>query len=168
MINIKNWNIRSIVKEIVIALVLLFVLSNIINYIRKPELSSTQLPQIEAQLVDGNIFKVEEGKPLLLYFWAEWCPTCKLQSSNIEFISQKYNVVTIAVSSGSNEEIKAYMQEHGLSFKVINDKEANWAKQFKVEVYPTTFIYNAKGKLKFTDVGYTTTAGLLARFEWIE
>lgn len=164
----KTWNIRSTVKEIAIAVVLLVVLSNIISYIRKPELSSMQLPRIEAKLLDGSTFQVEEGKPLLLYFWAEWCPTCKLQSSNIAFIAQKYNVVTIAVSSGSDEEIKAYMQEHGLSFKVINDKDGSLAKQFRVEVYPTTFIYNAKGKLKFTDVGYTTTAGLLARLEWIE
>jgi len=168
MIKINHWNIRSIVKEIVIALVLLFVLSNIMSYIRKPELSSTQLPHIEAKLVDGTTFNVQEGKPLLLYFWAEWCPTCKLQSSNIEFISKDYNVLTIAVNSGSDEQIKAYMQEHDLSFKVINDKEGTWAKQFNIEVYPTTFIYTAKGKLKFTDVGYTTTAGLLARFEWIK
>jgi thiol-disulfide isomerase/thioredoxin len=164
----KKWNIRPIAKEIIIALVLLFVLSNIISYIRKPELLSTQLPQIEVQLVDGSTFKVQKGKPLLLYFWADWCPACKLQSSNIEFVSQKYNVLTIAVNSGSNEEIKAYMQEHKLSFKVINDKDGVWAKEFNIEAYPTTFIYNAKGKLKFTDVGYTTTAGLLARFEWIE
>lgn len=164
----KQWNLRSTLKEIVIALVLLFVLSNLISYIRKPELSSTSLPQIEARLLDGTTFKTQEGKPLLLYFWAEWCPTCKLQSSNIAFIAKHYTVLTIAVSSGSDEEIKRYMQEHGLSFRVINDKEGNWAKEFKVEAYPTIFIYDAKGKLKFTDVGYTTTAGLLARFQWMK
>lgn len=164
----KKWNIRSTVKEIAIAVVLLVVLSNLISYIRKPELSSTQLPKIEAKLLDGTTFKVQEGKPLLLYFWGEWCSVCKLQSSNIASISDDYNVLTIAVRSGSDEEIKRYMQEHGLSFKVINDIEGNWAKQFKVEVYPTVFIYDAKGQLKFTDVGYTTTAALLARFQWIK
>lgn len=168
MLDLKNWNLKSTLKEITIALVLLFVLSSIISYIRKPELSSTRLPHIEAKLLDGSNFKVQEGKPLLLYFWAEWCPTCKLQSSNIEFVSKDYNVLTIAVNSGSDEQIKAYMHEHELSFKVINDKEGTWAKQFKIEAYPTIFIYTAKGKLKFTDVGYTTTAGLLARFEWIK
>ena len=104
----------------------------------------------------------------MIHFWAVWCPTCKLEASNIEFVSQQYNVLTIAVNSGSDEKVKAYMQENGLTFNVINDVDGAWAKQFKVETYPTTFIYNAKGKLKFTDVGYTTTAGLLARFEWIE
>lgn len=164
----KPWNLRSIAKEIIVALVLLFVLSNLISYIRKPELSSTQLPHIEAKLLDGTTFKAEEGRPLLLYFWGEWCPTCKLQSSNIAFIAQHYTVLTIAVRSRSDEEIRTYMQEHGLNFKVINDRDGNLAKKFNVEVYPTIFIYDAEGKLKFTEVGYTTTAGLLARLQWMK
>ena len=34
----KKWNLKAIAKEISIGLVLLFILSNIISYIRKPEL----------------------------------------------------------------------------------------------------------------------------------
>ena len=60
------------------------------------------------------------------------------------------------------------MQEKGLSFKVLNDKDGEWGRVFKIEVFPTTFIYDAKGELRFTEVGYTSTAGLLARLEWIE
>ncbi|HEY9189863.1 MAG TPA: protein disulfide oxidoreductase [Sulfurovum sp.] len=164
----KKWNIRSMAKEIALILVLLVVLSNIISYLRKPELSSTKLPQIEAKLLDGNTFKVQEGKPLLVYFWAEWCPTCKWQSPNIETIAQSYNVLTIAVNSGSDEAIKRHMRKQGLSFKVVNDWSGTYAKAFNVEVYPTVFMYDRKGELKFTEVGYTTTAGLLARLKWLK
>lgn len=146
----------------------MFILSNIMSYIRAPELASTQLPEIEAQLLDGSTFSVEEGKPLLLHYWAVWCPTCKLEASNIEAVSKEYNVLTVAVNSGSDAKVKAYMQEHDLNFKVINDEEGDWAKRFKVEAYPTTFIYDNKGELRFTEVGYTTTAGLLARLKMIE
>lgn len=161
-------NIRSIFKEITIVLVLLFVISNIISYIRKPELGSTQLPKIEAQLLDGSTFKNKEGKPLVIHFWATSCPACKLEAPNIETVSKVYEVLTIAVNSGSDEKVKAYMQDHGLGFKVLNDVDGTWATEFNIEVYPTTFIYDAKGELRFTEVGYTTTAGLLARMEWIE
>ena len=146
----------------------MFILSNIMSYIRAPELASTQLPKIEAELLDGSVFKVEEGKPLLLHYWAVWCPTCKLEAPNIEAVSKEYNVLTFAVNSGSDAKVKAYMQEHDLNFKVINDVDGVWAKQFKVEAYPTTFIYDTKGELRFTEVGYTTTAGLLARLKMIE
>ena len=160
--------LRSIFKEVIIALVILFVISNIISYIRQPELGTTQLPKIEAQLIDGSVCKVQKGKPIILHFWATSCPACKLEAPNIQTISKKYDVLSIAVNSGSDENIKAYMQEHGLGFNVLNDKEGRWAAAFKIEAYPTTFIYDTKGKLRFTEVGYTTTAGLLARMEWID
>lgn len=163
----KKWHVKSIVIALTKAAVLIFILSNIINYLRQPELASEEFPGIEAALLDGRIFSVEEGKPLLLHFWAAWCPTCKLEAANIESVSKEYQVLTIAVSSGSDTELKAYMQEHGLNFNVINDKEGKWAKQFNVEAFPTTFIYDSKGELRFTEVGYTSTAGLLARLEWI-
>ena len=160
--------IKSIAKELIIGAILLFILSNLFSYIRKPELTSTQLPQIEVELLDGSHFEVAEGKPLVLHFWATWCPTCKIEAPNIESVSKKYNVLTIAVNSGSNEKLNAYMQEKELTFNVLNDVDGNWAKQFKVEAYPTTFIYDAKGELRFTEVGYTTTAGLLGRLKFVE
>jgi len=46
---------------------------------------------------------------------------------------------------------------------VINDHEGKWREKFKVEVFPTVFVYDGQGKLRFAEVGYTTTAGLLAR-----
>lgn len=164
----KKLSVKTIVIELTKVALLMFILSNIMSYIRAPELASTQLPEIEVHLLDGSTFSVEEGKPLLLHYWAVWCPTCKLEASNIEAVSKEYNVLTIAVNSGSDAKVKAYMQEHDLNFKVINDVEGDWAKRFKVEAYPTTFIYDNKGELRFTEVGYTTTAGLLARLKMIE
>ncbi len=164
----NKWKIKSAIKEITIILVLLFIVSNIISYIRQPELGTDRLPQIEAKLIDGTTFSIEKGKPLIIHFWAISCPVCKLEAPNIETVSKKYDVLTIAVNSGSDEEVKNYIQENQLSFKVLNDVNGAWTTEFNIEVFPTTFIYDAKGKLRFTEVGYTTTSGLLARLEWIE
>jgi len=164
----KHWKIRSTIKEITIALVLLFIVSQLISYIRAPDLGSNQLPQIKATLIDGTTFSTRKGKPLLIHFWAISCPACKLEAPNIETVSKEYDVLTIAVNSGSDEAVRTYMKEHGLDFNVLNDRDGVWSKKFKIEVFPTTFIYDAKGTLRFTEVGYTTTAGLLARLEWIE
>ena len=161
-------HLKSILKEVLIVGVIIFILSNIISYIRSPALASTQLPHIEVQLLDGSHYRVKEGKPLVLHFWATWCPACKLEASNIESISKQYEVLTIAVNSGNDRELKKYINKYGYSFKVLNDTEGRWASQFKVEAYPTTFIYDSKGILKFTEVGYSTTAGLLARLKLSE
>ena len=89
--------IKSMFKEIAIAVVLLFVLSNIISYIRQPELGSTQLPKIESELIDGSTFTYQEGKPLVLHFWAISCPACKLEAPNIETISKEHEVLTLSL-----------------------------------------------------------------------
>jgi thiol-disulfide isomerase/thioredoxin len=159
----RKWNMKSIFKELIVSIIIFFILSNIISYVRKPELSSTQLPQVEVILLDGSSYQLAKGKPIVIHFWAEWCKICKLEAQNIETLSKEYEVLTIAVNSGDNTKVKAYLEERGLNFKVLNDIDGAWAKQFKVEVFPTTFIYDSRGELKFTEVGYTTTAGLLAR-----
>jgi thiol-disulfide isomerase/thioredoxin len=160
---IKKVRLKSMLKEMIKGALLLFILTNIISYVRQPKLSSNQLPKLEVKLIDGSYYRVSKSKPLVLHFWGTWCPTCKLEIANIEHISKSYNVLTIAVNSGDDSKINNFMRERGLTFKVINDNSGEWAKKFNVEVYPTTFIYDKKGELKFTEVGYTTTVGLLAR-----
>ena len=159
---------KKIAKEITIGVLILFVASNVISYLRKPDLSSDMLPVIEVKLLDGSSYTVPKEKPLIIHFWGTWCPVCKVEASNIQTLSEKYDVLTIAVNSGDNKKIKAYMTEHELNFKVLNDREGKWAQQFDVEVFPTTFIYDTKGNLRFSEVGYTTTAGLLARMAIVE
>ncbi len=164
----KKWKLKSILKELTIGAIVIFILSNIISYVRKPELTSTQLPQVEVILLGSGTYSLKKGKPVVIHFWATWCKVCKLEAQNIETLSKQYEVLTIAVNSGEDEQIKAYLKERGLTFNVLNDVEGTWAKQFKVEVFPTTFIYDSTGELKFTEVGYTTTAGLLARLKFLD
>jgi len=168
MASSKKWNIKSIVKEISVGILALFILSNIMSYLRKPELTSTLLPQVEVNLLDASTYRLKKGKPIVIHFWATWCKVCKLEAQNIETLSKQYEVLTIAVNSGDNGEIEAYLKERDLTFRVLNDVDGSWAKQFNVEVFPTTFIYDISGELRFTEVGYTTTAGLLARLKLLE
>ena len=161
---------KKIAKEIAIGVLILFVVSNVISYLRKPALQDEALPLSTFQTIKGQQlnFQSYQGKPLLIHFWATWCPVCKMETANIERVSKKYQVVTIAVQSGNDSEINAFLKEKEASFAVINDREGELSKRFSVEVFPTTFIYNSKGKLVFSEVGYTTTAGLLARMAWAE
>ncbi len=159
---------EKMIKEVTIWAVLLFVMITLANYLRRPEPASAQLPLETIQLVHGNRYRLQKGKPLVIHFWTTWCPACKLETDNIERLSKKYNVLTIAVNSGSDEKVKEYLKQRDLTFKVLNDREGVWAKKFSVEAFPVTFFYDSQGKLQFIEVGYTTTAGLLARMAFIE
>ena len=162
----KKWNFKSIAKEVVSTLLLLFVISFVINYIRKPDVNE-DIYRLELTDIENKPLAMYEyqKEPLVVHFWATWCPTCKLEASNIEALSEKHNVISIAVNSGSNEKIQNFMNEHGLSYRVINDENGALAKRFGIEAYPTTLIYDKEGKLRFSEVGYSTTLGLKARIE---
>ena len=76
--------------------------------------------------------------------------------------------LTIAVKSGSDYELHKYLNEHGYTFAVVNDKDASLSRNFKIAGYPTTFIYDKNAKLRFSEVGYTSTLGLYLRLLWAE
>ena len=160
----EKWTVKRVLKEIVVTLVMLFVISVGLNYIRKPDIQeniySYDLRDIESNKIDFSKYK---DAPLVVHFWATWCPTCKLEASNIDKISYEYNLITIAVNSGTNRELDSYMKQKSLSYRVINDRDGALAQKFNITAYPTTLIYDSKGKLKFTEVGYSTTLGLKAR-----
>jgi thiol-disulfide isomerase/thioredoxin len=161
--NLKKWG-----KEIASTMVLVFVIANAVSFFRSPDIADKNLPEINTLLTNEELYSTLDytGKPLLIHFWATWCPTCKLEAANIQSLSQDYSVLTIAVKSGSNEKINSYLTEHDLNFKVINDAQGLLSQQFSVPAFPTTFIYDKEGRLSFTEVGYTSTWGLYLRMWW--
>lgn len=166
----SKWSISRLLRELVVFAIVMFVVTTALSYYRAPTLDSEDIPNIQATLIDGSKFDISKyrGKPILINMWGTWCPVCSQEASNIESVSKKYTVLTIAVSSKDDANIKKWMAEKGVNYPVLNDIDGKWAKRFKVSVFPTNFIYDSDGKLKFAETGYTTTAGLLARMKLAE
>ncbi len=160
---------KKFLKEGIITLILAFVLITVIGYFRKPELSFSTLPALTIPMVNGEEFQTStyHDKPLIIHFWATWCPTCKLEISNFNTIAKEYNLITIAVQSGSNEELKTFMKERELDFPLINDRNGVLAKKFAINAYPTTFIFDKNKEVAFAEVGYTSTWGFKLRMWWL-
>ena len=80
-----------------------------------------------------------QDKPVLIYFWGTWCPVCRQTSPSVQKIAQTsdYPVVSIAVSSGSNQDIQQYMQQKGLSFTTVNDQEGELFRNWQGQVTPS-------------------------------
>lgn len=155
--------IKKYLKEIVFFILALFVISNVLSFYRSQDLNKDKLTLKNVKLLDNKNYELPKNKPILLHFWAIWCPTCKFEAPNIQKISKDYEVITIAVQSGSKEEIQNYLDKHNYSFKVVNDIDGFYSNKFNIKVFPTTFIYDSNKNLKFSEVGYTTTAGLYSR-----
>jgi len=144
-------------KELILFILTITIFSNGVSLYKSTSLNKSPLP---------NALHVETNKPVMIHFWATWCPVCKTEIDNIQRVSKDYQVITIAVKSGTNQEIQNYLNERGFDFKFINDENGILAQKFGVNVYPTTFIYNKNKELIFSDVGYTSTLGLYLRMWW--
>ncbi|DAB31168.1 MAG TPA: protein disulfide oxidoreductase [Sulfurimonas sp. UBA12504] len=154
------------VKETLLFLLVMTLLANILSLYKSTDLNKKPLFLHELSLLDQKEYKLPSEKPLLLHFWATWCPTCKLEADNIQRISEHYEVLTIAVKSGSDEVIKQYLQERGFDFNVLNDTEGKISQEFNITAFPTTFIYDKNKNLLFSEVGYTSSFGLYLRMWW--
>ena len=152
--------------EIVKFLVILTIFANIVSYYKSSDLNKNQLQLNSITLLDDIEYKLPNNKPILIHFWATWCPVCKVEAPNIQTLSEDYEVITIAVGSGDDDTIKEYLKENSLNFNVINDYDSQLAKKFNITVYPTTLIYDNKKNLLFSEVGYTSTIGLYLRMWW--
>lgn len=99
-----------------------------------------------------------QGQPLILHFWATWCPYCKKLQPGLEAVSQQYaeqGLVLLAVSYNEDEgaEPQAVLRRRGLHFKTLVNGDAV-AGLYGVPGTPTTFFINRDGDI----VGVTNTS----------
>ena len=125
-------------------------------------------PDIKATTLNGQFFELYKNKqrPVLVHFWATWCPVCKLEQSNINNIAKDKFVITIAMQSGHDAELKKFMNEENLTFHVINDETGALSRLYNIKGVPVSFIINKDNKIEFVEVGYSTEIGLRLRLWW--
>ncbi|MCK4866368.1 MAG: protein disulfide oxidoreductase [Gammaproteobacteria bacterium] len=125
-------------------------------------------PNISAATLKGQHFDLykDQRRPMLVHFWATWCPVCKLEQSNIENTAKDHPVMTIAMQSGNNDELSQFMQAEKLSFTVINDESGMLSRSYNIRGVPVSFIIDKENKIEFVEVGYTTELGLRVRLWW--
>lgn len=126
------------------------------------------VPDLQGRLLTGESYSImtDNRRPLLVHFWASWCPVCKLEEENIQTISEDYPVITVAMKSGEENEVAAYMRQESLQFPVINDPEGLLSRNFGVRAVPSSFIIADNNTIVFRETGYTTGLGLQIRL-WL-
>jgi thiol-disulfide isomerase/thioredoxin len=106
------------------------------------------------------------GEPLLLYFWASWCPVCRFEHGVITALAEDYNVLSIALQSGTGSDVSSHMQEHEADYRVINDPDGIIGSQYGIRGVPTMFLLDSQGNIHSALSGYTSGLGLRLRL-WL-
>jgi len=158
--------LKHYAKDVVYFFIIMTVFANAISLYKSQSLNNTPLKLNAVKLLENEAYTLPDDKPVLVHFWATWCPTCKVESSNIEFLSHHFEVLTIAVNSKSDADIQKYLDENEYTFKVLNDDNNIIASESKIVGLPTTFIYDKNKNLIFSDVGYSSTFTLYLKMLW--
>lgn len=106
-------------------------------------------------------------KPMLLHFWAPWCPVCRLEGDSVASVSADYQVMTIVSWTSSVEEVDAYLLEHSIQMPVIFDEKNRLAEQYKINAVPTSLFIDADGMIRYVEQGYTSEWGMRLRLWWL-
>ncbi len=130
--------------------------------------ASGPAPALAGELLDGKSVALAAfaGRPVLVHFWATWCPVCRAEQGSIDALARDTPVITVAMQSGSREEVIQYLRKETLSFPVLNDRDGVIAAQWGVRAVPASFIVDGAGQIRYVEVGYTTGVGLRLRL-WL-
>ncbi|AGA32244.1 suppressor for copper-sensitivity D, putative [Thioalkalivibrio nitratireducens DSM 14787] len=132
------------------------------------DLAQGPAPAFEAQLLDGTPVSLAHfaDEPMLLHFWATWCPICRLEEGEILRLSRSHPVLTVAMQSGTEAEVEAHLTERESELAVVNDPAGQLARTYGVRAVPSTFIIDRNGEIVFRKQGYAPPLELRFRL-WL-
>ena len=159
MANSKKW-LRRFAEILVFAALL-----GGIRAWQQRDIPEGSAPILAGRLLDGKVFERGRG-PILVHFWATWCPICRTDQASIEALSGSHRVITVALKSGNDAAVAQYMKRQGLDFPVLNDPDGLISDAWGVHAVPASFVLDREGKIRFVEFGYTTGIGLRARL-WL-
>jgi thiol-disulfide isomerase/thioredoxin len=159
----KGWRSR------IIQILLFFLLIAGIRFWQQRDMVSGAAPVLQGMTLAGQSYTLptHPDHPVLVHFWASWCPICRTEQGSIADIAHDYpNAITVAMQSGKSEAVASHLREQGISFPVVNDPDGRIARAWGVHAVPVSFIIAPDGKIRFVEVGYTTGIGLRLRL-WL-
>ncbi len=118
-----------------------------------PSLVNVDAPDFE--LGDANGQKIslrsQRGHPVMLNFWATWCPPCTEEMPSMEALAaglEGSDIRTLAVSVDDNWSIVKNFFVRGTRLGVLLDPSKDVPKRYTTEKYPETFFIDSAGRVR--------------------
>lgn len=181
----KEW-----IKWIIIALLLVailicaYVIYNHFSHLYKPNqpivegdtnsITLNPAPDFTVIDKDGNNIKLSDmkGKPVIINFWATWCPYCVQEMPDFEEAYKTYgdkvHFMMINVTDGYQETLekaKNFISQKQFTFPVYYDTKIMATKAYSAFSLPCTFFIDAEGNLDSHILGMLTKKDLVSRID---
>lgn len=109
----------------------------------------------------GTVVKVDElkfkekapsfaGKPLIVEFWATWCPPCRASIPHLNEIYKKYQskgLEIIGVTKEDRPTVSKFLKDVPIDYHVAFDNGGKFSKPFGIKGIPHAMILDKEGKV---------------------
>lgn len=114
------------------------------------------LPTFEGRTVTLSHY---QGSPILINFWASWCPPCRAEMPDLQVIYDRYKKqgVTILAVNATNKdnpsEVGRFVKEFNLTFPILMDTSGAVGDMYHLRSLPTTFFIDRDGLIQHMIIG---------------
>ena len=170
---------KSNIKIIImVALLVLVVAGAVIGYsLFKDDVNNTTTQadtktQKTVKITDFNFFDINNnevklssfsGKPIVLNFWATWCPSCVSELPDFQSAYNTYKddiqFIMLNLTDGDREtekSVKDFISENKYTFPVYMDKKAEGRNAYGIYSIPQTMFIDKEGNIIYTYTGGIT------------
>jgi thiol-disulfide isomerase/thioredoxin len=118
-------------------------------------------PAAAVQTLDSKAADLSQfigKKPVLMEFWATWCPNCRELEPTMTAMHAKYGskVSFVGVAVSVNEDaalVKKYVAKHKLPWTQVYDAKGNATDKYDVPATSYVVVIDKTGKVVYTGVG---------------
>jgi cytochrome c biogenesis protein CcmG/thiol:disulfide interchange protein DsbE len=147
-------------KLLLLLLAAPFVLS--MNTPQTASIPSALLKDLDGNTVDTGTLS-NDGKPILICFWATWCSPCKKELNTYnelyadwqEETGVKIYAITIDDQRTVNS-VKPYVNSVSWDYEILLDVNKTFSQAMGVNMPPHTFLLDGKGNIVWQHVGYNS------------
>jgi peroxiredoxin len=111
-------------------------------------------PNFKLRNIKGNYESLDSyrGGVVVLNFWATWCAPCRIEMPSFEKLYRRYRsegvtVLAITLDKNSENKIKSFVDEYGLSFPILLDEKGEVERLYPSMTIPFTYIIDRQGRI---------------------
>jgi len=123
-------------------------------------LPSVELKNLKGEKIDFASLS-NDGKPMVINFWATWCKPCINELNNIDEIyedwQQETGIKLIAVSIDDSRNVRRvapFVKGRGWDFEVLTDENSDLRRALNINNPPHTLLVDGDGKIVWEHNGY--------------
>ncbi|WP_337868447.1 TlpA disulfide reductase family protein [Meiothermus sp.] len=113
-------------------------------------------PDFRLRDMAGKVYTLDsfKGKPMVITFWASWCPICRAEFPKLHQLAQEYQVPFVVISReprDTEQVVRDYMKNYPRFLPLLaqpgGDNPVAVANRYKALGHPWTFVLDGEGKV---------------------